>query len=36
MLYHSMPRESQSLIRTIKKAIFIRVNDLSLNRNIGK
>ena len=29
-------RESQNLIRTIKEAIFSRVNDTSLNRNIGK
>ena len=29
-------REDQSLARSIKEAIFIRVNDPSLNRNIGK
>ena len=29
-------REDQSLIRAIKEAILIRVNDPSLNRNIGK
>ena len=29
-------RESQNLMRTIKEALYIRVNDPSLNRNIGK
>ena len=29
-------REDQSLMRAIKEAILIRVNDPSLNRNIGK
>ena len=29
-------REDQNLIRTIKEAIYIRVNSPSLNRNIGK
>ena len=29
-------REGQNLTRTIKEALFIRVNDPSLNRNIGK
>ena len=29
-------REDQNLTRAIKKALFIRVNDPSLNRNIGK
>ena len=29
-------REDQNLTRTIKEAILIRVNDPSLNRNIGK
>ena len=29
-------REAQNLTRTIKEAIFIRVSELSLNRNIGK
>ena len=29
-------REDQSIARTIKEAILIRVNDPSLNRNIGK
>ena len=29
-------REDQNLIRTIKEALYIRVNDPSLNRNIGK
>ena len=28
-------REDQNLARSIKEAIFIRVNDLFLNRNIG-
>ena len=29
-------REEQTLMRTIKEALYIRVNDPSLNRNIGK
>ena len=29
-------REDQNIARAIKEAIFIRVNDPSLNRNIGK
>ena len=29
-------REDQSIARTIKEAMLIRVNDPSLNRNIGK
>ena len=29
-------REDQNITRTIKEAILIRVNDPSLNRNIGK
>ena len=29
-------REDQNIVRTIKEAILIRVNDPSLNRNIGK
>ena len=29
-------REDQNLIRAIKEAIYIRVNNPSLNRNIGK
>ena len=29
-------REDQDLIRTIKEALYIRVNNPSLNRNIGK
>ena len=29
-------REDQNWARSIKEAIFIRVKDLSLNRNIGK
>ena len=31
-----MGREDQNLTRAIKEALFIRVNDPSLNRNIGK
>ena len=31
-----MGREDQNLARAIKEALFIRVNDPSLNRNIGK
>ena len=29
-------REDQNLVRTIKEALYIRVNNPSLNRNIGK
>ena len=29
-------RDDQSLTRTIREAMLIRVNDPSLNRNIGK
>ena len=29
-------REDQNLIRAIKEAIYIRVNNPSLNKNIGK
>ena len=29
-------REDQSIARAIKEAIFIRVNDPSLNKDIGK
>ena len=29
-------REDQNIIRTIKEALYIRVNNPSLNRNIGK
>ena len=29
-------REGQNLLRTIKEALYIRVNYPSLNRNIGK
>ena len=29
-------REDQNLTRTIKEALYIRVNNLSLNKNIGK
>ena len=31
-----MGREEQNLMRTIKEALYIRVNNPSLNRNIGK
>ena len=31
-----MGREDQNLIRTIKEAIYMRMNSPSLNRNIGK
>ena len=29
-------REDQNLMRTIKESLYIRVNNPSLNRNIGK
>ena len=29
-------REDQNLTRTIKEALYIRVNNTSLNKNIGK
>ena len=29
-------REDQNLMRTIKEALYIRVNDPSQNRNVGK
>ena len=31
-----MGREEQNLMRTIKEALYIRVNNPSLNRNLGK
>ena len=31
-----MGREDQDLMRTIKEALYIRVNNPSLKRNIGK
>ena len=34
--FNIMGREDQHLSRSIKEAICIRVNDPSLNRNIGK
>ena len=34
--FETVGREDQNLIRTIKEALYIRVNDPSLNRNIGK
>ena len=35
-LFHSYPQGSKDVSRNIKEAMFIRVNDPSLNRNIGK
>ena len=32
----TLTREDQGLARTIKEAIYIRVNNPTLNRNIGK
>ena len=34
--FSTVGREDQNIARTIKEAILIRVNDPSLNRNIGK
>ena len=34
--FNIVEREAQSLMRTIKEAVYIRVNDPCLNRNIGK
>ena len=34
--FSNVGREDNSIARNIKEAIFIRVNDPSLNRNIGK
>ena len=34
--FNSMGREDLNLMRTIKKALYTRVNDQSLNRNVGK
>ena len=34
--FSSVGREDQNLIRAIKEAIYIRVNNPSLNKNIGK
>ena len=34
--FTTVGREDQNLTRAIKEALFIRVNDPSLNRNIGK
>ena len=31
-----MDRETQGLTRNIKEAMYIKVNDPSLNRNLGK
>ena len=35
-IFSIVGRNDQSLTRTIRKAMLIRVNDPSLNRNIGK
>ena len=35
-IFSIVGREDNSIARNIKEAIFIRVNDPSLNRNIGK
>ena len=34
--FSTVGREDQNLIRTIKEALYIRVNNPSLNKNIGK
>ena len=34
--YHIIGREGNKMARTIKKAMHIRVNNSTLNRNIGK
>ena len=34
--FYIVDRESQCIARTIKEAIYIRVNNPSLNRNLGK
>ena len=34
--FSTLGREDQNLMRTIKEALYIRVNNPSLNRNIGK
>ena len=34
--FSMVDRESQSITRTIKEAIYIRFNDHPLNRNLGK
>ena len=35
-IYSIVGREDQNLMRTIKEALYIRVNNPSLNKNIGK
>ena len=35
-IFEIVGREDQNLMRTIKEALYIRVNDPSMNRNIGK
>ena len=34
--FNIVGREDQNLLRTIKEALYIRVSDPSLNRNVGK
>ena len=34
--FNIVGREDLNLMRTIKEALYIRVNDPSLNRNVGK
>ena len=34
--FSTLGKEDQNLIRTIKEALYIRANNPSLNRNIGK
>ena len=34
--FNIVGREDQNLMKTIKEALYIRVSDPSLNRNIGK
>ena len=36
LIYNIVGREDQNLMRAIKEALYIRVNNPSLNRNIGK
>ena len=36
MLFNIVGREEQNLTRLIKESMYIRVNNPSLNRNIGK
>ena len=34
--FHIIGREDHGIVRTIKESIYIRVNNSTLNRNIGK